>query len=292
MFLRGRILWLPVSFLFSFLLLAGQAPAQTDIAGQWSRSYHDDYPERGDIYIGDYVNLPINDAGRMRADTWSAEKWAMIEHQCHPHAGDYGPRGTSGMRIWADVDPVTQGVLAWHNTLAYMLPERTIYMDKRPHPSEWAPHTWTGFSTGEWEGDMLMVETTHMKEGYFRRNGVSRSEKGSMTEYFIRNHNVLTLFTVIEDPVYLTEPMIWTSDWVLDTGHQLSPNFCVYSLQIDQPKSWVAFHLPGENRWLKEYAEKIGIPYEAARGGAETMYPEYQKKLAGMPIPPPRKKEE
>ncbi|HVZ61874.1 MAG TPA: hypothetical protein VG892_13900, partial [Terriglobales bacterium] len=90
MFLRGRIHWLPVSFLFSFLLLAGQALAQTDIAGQWSRSYHDDYPERGDIYIGDYVNLPINDAGRMRADTWSAEKWAMIEHQCHPHAGDYG----------------------------------------------------------------------------------------------------------------------------------------------------------------------------------------------------------
>jgi hypothetical protein len=44
----------------------------------------------------------------------------------------------------------------------------------------------------------------------------------------------------------------------------------------------VAYHLPGQNPWLGEYAEKTGIPYQASRGGAETMYPEYQKKLATM----------
>jgi hypothetical protein len=30
---------------------------------------------------------------------------------------------------------------------------------------------------------------------------------------------------------------------------------------------------------LKEFPERHGIPADAARGGAETMYPEYQLKL-------------
>ena len=38
-------------------------------------------------------------------------------------------------------------------------------------------------------------------------------------------------------------------------------------------------YLPGENPFLHEYADKFKIPLEAALGGAETMYPEYQAKL-------------
>ena len=37
----------------------------------------------------------------------------------------------------------------------------------------------------------------------------------------------------------------------------------------------VIHHLPGTNEYLEEYAVSQGIPVEAARGGAETMYPEY-----------------
>jgi hypothetical protein len=235
--------------------------------------------------------LPINDATRMRADTWDAEQWTMVEHLCHAHPLDYAPRGPSQMRIWSDVDPLTQGVSAWHTIISYMLPERTIYMDGRPHPPEWAAHTWQGFSTGEWVGDMLKVTTTHLKEGYFRRNGLARSEKATVTEYFIRYPTTLTLVTIVEDPVYLTEPFIITSDWIQDIGRQLSPNFCISSVEIDHPKGWVAYHLPGENPWLNEYSQRTGVPYEAVRGGAETMYPEYQKKLEKMPVPPPLPKE-
>jgi hypothetical protein len=210
----------------------------------------------------------------------------MVEHLCHAHPLDYAPRGPSQMRIWSDVDPLTQGVVAWHTILSYMLPERTIYMDGRPHPPEWAAHTWQGFSTGEWVGDMLKVTTTHLKEGYFRRNGLARSEKATVTEYFIRYPTTLTLVTIVEDPVYLTEPFIITSDWIQDIGRQLSPNFCISSVEIDHPKGWMAYHLPGENPWLNEYSQRTGVPYEAVRGGAATMYPEYQKKLEKMPVPP------
>ncbi|MGA2719731.1 MAG: hypothetical protein ABSF78_12265 [Candidatus Acidiferrales bacterium] len=281
----------PLLLMFVAALTGSPLRAQVDLAGEWTENLHEDMPERGDVAIGDYLSLPINDATRMRADTWDAEQWTMVEHLCHAHPLDYAPRGPSQMRIWSDVDPLTQGVSAWHTIISYMLPERTIYMDGRPHPPEWAAHTWQGFSTGEWVGDMLKVTTTHLKEGYFRRNGLARSEKATVTEYFIRYPTTLTLVTIVEDPVYLTEPFIITSDWIQDIGRQLSPNFCISSVEIDHPKGWVAYHLPGENPWLNEYSQRTGVPYEAVRGGAETMYPEYQKKLEKMPVPPPLPKE-
>ena len=131
------------------------------------------------------------------------------------------------MRISSTVDPVSQDVISWHTTMMWMLPHRTIYMDGRPRPSAYAQHSWQGFSTGEWEGDMLKVTTTHLKEGWLRRNGVPRSDKATLVEYFIRHGDYLTLVTVVKDPVYLTEPFVRTSNWVADPGFQLSPFSCI-----------------------------------------------------------------
>jgi hypothetical protein len=90
----------------------------------------------------------------------------------------------------------------------------------------------------------------------------------------------------VEDPVYLTEPFILTSNWILDLGLHLLPNLCIPSVEVPHLEGYVAYHLPGENPWLTEFASRWGVPVEAARGGAKTMYPEYQEKLATMPSPP------
>ncbi len=37
---------------------------------------------------------------------------------------------------------------------------------------------------------------------------------------------------------------------------------------------------------LDEFARRWGLPFEATRGGAETMYPEYTDKVKRMPKPP------
>ncbi len=58
--------------------------------------------------------------------------------------------------------------------------EETIWMDGRPHPPENAVHTWSGFSTGEWDGDTLVVTTTHLKESYERRDGLMRSDRATV----------------------------------------------------------------------------------------------------------------
>ncbi len=114
--------------------------AQVDLSGQWGQKMHEDEPERvPGPEIGDYTAMPINDAARVRADAWDAQKWEMVEHECDPHPADYAPRGPGDMRIWSEIDPFTQGVIAWHMQLRFMLPLRTIYMDGRPEPSENRP---------------------------------------------------------------------------------------------------------------------------------------------------------
>jgi hypothetical protein len=256
------------------------AQAEKDLQGMWGQRYHEYSPERGGgPDIGDYTGLPINDAARLRADSWTASKWTIPERQCEPHPADYGPRGPASLRIASVVDPISQDVTEWHVTIMWQLQHRIIYMDGRPHPSEHALHSWQGFSTGEWEGDMLKVTTTHLKEGWVRRNGLPRSDQATLTEYFIRNENYLTLVTVVEDPVYLTEPLVRTSDWVLDPGVQLSPFSCIPTVEIERPRGAVPHYLPGENPYLQEYADSEGLPLDAARGGAKTMYPEYRQVL-------------
>ena len=260
------------------LVTAASAPAlaQKDLAGMWGQRFHEDSPERGGgPEIGDYTGLPINDAARLRADSWTASKWTVPERQCEPHPADYGPRGPAALRIESTVDPISQDVVAWHVTIMWQLQHRTIWMDGRPHPSRHALHSWQGFSTGGWEGDMLKVTTTHLKEGWVRRNGLPRSDKATLTEYFIRNDNYLTLVTVVDDPVYLTEPLVRTSDWVLDPGVQLSPFSCIPTVEIERERGSVPHYLPGTNPYLYEFAGEHGLPAEAWRGGADTMYPEY-----------------
>jgi len=74
----------------------------------------------------------------------------------------------------------------------------------------------------------------------------------------------------------------------VDLGHRFPAQgvACIPSVEVAHPKEYVAYHLPGENAWLTEFASRYGIPVEAARGGADTMYPEYQARLAQMPAPP------
>ena len=181
----------------------------------------------------------------MRADTWNTQKWEMLDHQCNPHPADYAPRGPANMQIWPEIDDFSQEIVAWHTVTAYMLNQRTIYMDGRPHPSENAPHTWQGFSTGEWEGDMLKVTTTHLKEGWIRRNGLARSDRGILIEYYIRHGDYFTLVSFIEDPVYLTKPFVRTSNWILDLGGHGHGNYCMPRVEVPRPEGWVAYNLPG-----------------------------------------------
>jgi len=270
------------------LAIATPAWAEIDLSGEWNGIFNEDQPERiPGPEIGDYLGLPINDAARFRADTWDADLLTLPEHQCKPHPSDYGPRGPAQLRLWKEVDTTTQQVIAWHTHIAWQSPERTIWMDGRPHPPAWAAHTWQGFSTGQWDGDVLTVTTTHLKAGWIRRNGVPRSDRGTLVEHWIRHGDILTLVSIVTDPVYLTEPFVRSTDFASVPGQHIDPYPCEAVTEVPLPVGKVPNHLPGANTFLSEFAAKHSIPEPSARGGSATMYPEYRPNSSSPAAPGP-----
>jgi glyoxylase-like metal-dependent hydrolase (beta-lactamase superfamily II) len=277
---RPRITLAVAALLVTFL--ARPAFAQIDLTGMWAPIFHEDQVERiPGPDIGDYAGLPINDAARLRADSWMSSLLTLPEHQCKPHPSTYGFRGVGNLRITADIDRATQGVIKLNTHIQWQEQRREIWMDGRPHPPEYAAHTWQGFSTGRWEGNVLVVRTTHLKAGWIRRNGMFITDHATMTERFIRHGNYLTHIYMIEDPSYLTEPLIKTNGFQLTPNPAMAPYPCHPAVEVPHARGDVPSYLPGENPFLGEYAKKHNLPPQLVRGGADTAMPEAIKTVAG-----------
>lgn len=257
--------------------------AQIDLAGEWGATFHEDIAHRGGVELGDYTGLPINEAGFRKAASWDEAVVATHERQCIPHVATYALRGPATIRFSKIVDPDSGRLIAYSLQGSYGRP-RTIWMDGRPHPSDLAPHTWSGFSTGTWDKNLLAVSTTHIKMGWIQRNGVPTSDLTTMRERFIRHGDQLMVVTMLEDPVFLGEPFIRTTNYVwsplanANAWGSCGPAQIVDELP-DAPKGRVPHHLPDATAHLREFVAKSGVPAAAARGGADTTYPEYQRTL-------------
>jgi hypothetical protein len=269
--------------LASATLLSTPAAAQVDLSGAWAGVFHEDQPHRNPgAMLGDYAGLPINDSARAFAEAWNASRNTVPEHQCQAHSVPYIERGPLNMRIWEERDPQTQEVVAIHIDISNYQQRRTIWMDGRPHPSPNAEHTWMGFSTGVWEGDTLVVTTTHIKQEWMdnRRNGVPQSDQVKLTEHYFRHGNVLTQVTYADDPVYLSEPLVKTTNMLYSPRPQ-TPQQLLYPCEAvveiaDQKRGAVPHYLPGENPFLAEFRDMYHLPAIATGGGAATLYPEFQ----------------
>ena len=268
--------------LAAVLCVGRPASAQVvDLSGVWAPLMHEDAPERAaGPEVGDYLGLPINDAMRLRGDSWSASLLTMPEHQCKPHPSTYGFRGVGNLRIWTDVDDATQNLIKINTQIQWMEQKREIWMDGRPHPADYDAHTWQGFSTGVYQGGQLVVTTDHLKAGWIRRNGLALSDKATMQDRFIRHGDTLTHVYIISDPFYMTEPLIKTNGFRLTNQVAVQPYPCESVVEVVRERGLVPNYLPGANPYLKEFANRFKLPYEATRGGAETALPEYARKIA------------
>ena len=166
----------------------------------------------------------------MRADSWDAASYGLPEWECRPHTSSNMWRSVHPARIYKEIDPVTGDTIAYHVNFHDLI-DRAIYLDGRPHPPDEAAHTWAGFSTGKWEGDVLTIETTHMKEYLLKRDGIPVSDLAHMTEHWMRHGDFLTIVQIVYDPVYLTEPFIYSTDFALE----LHLDKIAHDLGIDPP---------------------------------------------------------
>jgi hypothetical protein len=263
--------------LLTMVLMAGPAFAQMEFSGEWAPVQDED--NTGNPYVGEFLGIPMSRPGSLRAQTWDASLYTLPEWQCRPHGAMYISRGPSQVRIWKEVDPVSRQITAYHAEWLRSV-DNPYYLDGRPHPtSDLVPHTWGGFSTAVFEGELLKITTTHLKEDYYRRNGVPSSDKATLTQYWIRRGDYLTWVTIAYDPIYLTEPMIRSSEYRLALNQQIPPYPCTSVEEVDRPQGVVPHHLPGTNQFLKEFGQKYNLPLEVTMGGAATMYPELARKI-------------
>ena len=258
---------------------SAQGARAPDIAGEWRV---DSAEDPGQPPFANYLGIAFNEAGRLRADTTPESIWGTPEYQCRPHSAPHQWRGAGGARILKEQDPLTRETRVFH--LQYMRSlNRPIFMDGRPRPPAYAPHSWSGFSSGEWLGHTLKVTTTHLKDGYLKRGGPQTSDMYTMTEFITRHDDILTVIVVVDDPIYLDEPFVLSVTSTYDPMAGPSMENCTGSSFAENggtDRHWVPHFLPGQNSGIGEFLkDQPWIPFDPIRGGVKTLYPEYRAVL-------------
>lgn len=262
------------------ILASVSAFAEIDLSGSWASMNPDDT-----LVLADFTGIPYNDAGRAKGLSYSPSQLSMPERACLFYTQTQIFGGPFGLRISKQTDPASGKTIAWKIGGWEDRAPMTIWVDGRPQPSKNAPHDRSGFTTGYWDGDVLVSYTTHMKTGFIRRNGAPHSDQATLTIHFLRHADLLTLSAVLEDPIYLSEPLHWTR--VFRQSRNTVEQLDGPCIQGDEgvPEGSVPHYLPGENPFADEMNKVYHVPLFASQGGAETMYPEFRKKMKDTFVP-------
>ena len=104
--------------------------------------------------------------------------------------------------------------------------QRVIYLtEDRPEP---VPSN-VGYSIGRWEGDTLVVETTHVDWPYIDPYGTPQSDQASYVETFrvADDESQLDYTIVMTDPVMFAAPVEVSRGWLWQPGTELVDLECI-----------------------------------------------------------------
>jgi len=94
---------------------------------------------------------------------------------------------------------------------------RQIFLDGRTAPDNDPQPWWSGYSTGRWEGDTLVVVTTHFRDdGWLDVNGAPLTSAGRLIERFRRPR-----FGRLEIDVTIDDPKAYTRPWTVRVNQRL-----------------------------------------------------------------------
>ena len=194
------------------------ADGKPDLSGLWEMERKELVGERGEnIGLGDeFVSREMLDIGsRLQGDLpyqpWAAQlvKTRSTEGSTHDPLSNGLPVGPVRLHTYAALRKMIQvpGLLVILNELGASY--RQIFTDGRPLPADPSP-TWNGYSTGKWDGDVLVVQTNGFREGlWLDFRGSPLTEGAKITERFRRlNFGQLEIEITVDDPKAYTKP--WT----------------------------------------------------------------------------------
>ena len=260
-----------------FAQVNNEVPEGVELTGNWvSRNNTEFNTNLHRAY--DFLGMPLNDAAKAWALSHSEEQASEPERQCAFYTSTYFPFGFAPLPMWKETELRTGSTVAWVVGGWLDVVPMVIWMDGRPHPSAYAPHSSSGFTTGTWEDDVLTTYTTHMIANLLHRRG-PHSDLATMTLRFSRHADILSLTGRIDDPVYLSEPLYVSREWQMSSV-PVNRSAVPCTIAYEGVREGVVPHyLPGQNPFLKEFGEKYRLPTEVTLGGPASMYPEAARKL-------------
>ncbi|HWF07130.1 MAG TPA: hypothetical protein VG297_01640 [Bryobacteraceae bacterium] len=195
---------------------APKAAAPIDLTGYWVSVVTEDWRYRMVTPApGDFQGVPMTPAAVKIAETWDPQKEKASPDQCKSYGAPAILRVPERLHI------------SWQDDNTLQLETDAGKQVRDFHFGNWkAPAgtpTLQGDSTAVWErggrgsaGGSLKVDTTHLKAGFLRKNGIPYSENTQLTEYYDlvkeRNGDQLLVVTIVTtDPMYLREPFIISS---------------------------------------------------------------------------------
>jgi len=108
-------------------------------------------------------------------------------------------------------------------------------MDGRPRPKDLEP-TYTGHSTGHWQGDTLVVDTVGFNEGsWIEAEGFPHTDKLHLIERFTRtDFNLLKYEVTVDDPGAYSKP--WAGGFNLrwNSGAELFEYVCQENNRVEE----------------------------------------------------------
>jgi hypothetical protein len=104
---------------------------------------------------------------------------------------------------------------------------RVIHMNRSQAPAE-TERTPLGYSTGHWEGETLVVRTTHVSWPHFDQAGIPQSEQSILTERFtaVEDGSELEYVLIVDDPVNFTAPVTLTKTLLYVPEVEMLPFDC------------------------------------------------------------------
>jgi hypothetical protein len=234
--------------LLACALLAAAAPvsAQADLAGFWAPTFEPTQPDPAMIAKLPPDTVVLDDTGapefpRMEfgglklksdalahAETWRAEDEMTLQRVCSPQSIVYSVQGPFPFEI----DQTGEVIVFRYE---YYDQIRVIFMDGRGHPPADAPHTKMGHSIGRWEGDELVIDTTHIAASTITNNGLDHSDAVHMLERYKLSDDGSALVATqwFEDPEVLDNSGARFIRWDKRPGEHILPYECDPSFALE-----------------------------------------------------------
>ena len=126
---------------------------------------------------GVYGGLKLTQKALDHAKDWQPTDDMTIARACQPQSIMYTVQGPFPFQVIQ-----APGLIVFK--YEYYDQYRLIYTDGRGHLPDDAPHTKMGDSIGHWEGDELVIDTTHLAPSTITNNGLDHSDQAHMVERY------------------------------------------------------------------------------------------------------------